>query len=777
MTRKRKPRAARNTRGPASGPGAAPNPLAAAIDLLERQQPAEAETAFRDLLDSQPNCAAAYEGLGRALYDQLRFAEARTVFDHAAAVEDLPALARYHKGLCHLVQGDFAAGWPLWEHRIDVPAFKIARPALPHWTGDPLDGRKLLVLTEQGFGDTIQFLRFLPRVAREKDGEVAFGAPDPLVRLLEPFCHHHGIELVTGKAHPADYDLYAPVCSLAGLLHVGLDDLPGEVPYLTADPALTRRWRERLPEARLHVGLCWAGRPSHPQDKARSCPLAALSALGGHHDIAWVGLVRRTGDSVAEAPDVLADDWGAEIGDFADTAAMIAALDLVVTVDTAVAHLAGALGRPAIVMLAHAPDWRWLTERDDSPWYPSMRLVRQGSPGDWDDVIGRTTRLVESFQAVTSPTGQGQMARADETNTTKRGNERMNQTQTDEPKLELTGSRQFPSWLAEQKLSVAFSTYQAGKLFLIGLQPDGRLSIFERTFNRAMGLWTDGNTLYLSTLYQMWRFVNTLPEGQAAEGYDRVFVPRMAWTTGDLDIHDIAVDGKGRLTFVNTLFSCVSTVDDTDSFVPLWKPPFITKLAAEDRCHLNGLAMKDGKPAFATAVSKSDVGDGWRDRRVDGGIVIDIATNDIIAEGLSMPHSPRWHDGKLWLLDSGHGYLGYLDPKSGAFERVAFCPGYGRGLSIHNNFAVIGLSKPRENKTFQGLPLDEELEKNDGEPRCGLWIVDLKTGDAVHWLRIEGLIEELYDVVALPNVIRPMALGFKTDEIRRVISVGADQPL
>ncbi len=353
----------------------------------------------------------------------------------------------------------------------------------------------------------------------------------------------------------------------------------------------------------------------------------------------------------------------------------------------------------------------------------------------------------------------------------------MDQIDSSDPRLELTGSRQFPAWLAEQRLSVAFSTYQAGKVFLIGLQPDGRLSVFERTFNRAMGLWTNGETLYLSTLYQMWRFTNTLPAGQAAEGYDRVFVPRVAWTTGDLDIHDIAVDADDRLIFVNTLFGCLATVSDDSSFVPLWRPPFVSKLAAEDSCHLNGLAMKDGQPAYATAVSKSDVGDGWRDRRVDGGVVIDIAGNEVIAEGLSMPHSPRWHDGRLWLLDSGNGYLGYVDPKSGAFERVVFCPGYGRGLSIHGDFAVIGLSKPRDNKTFQGLPLDDELAKNDGDARCGLWIVDLTSGDAVHWLRIDGVIEELYDVAVLPDVTRPMALGFKTDEIRRVLSVGDEEPL
>lgn len=345
------------------------------------------------------------------------------------------------------------------------------------------------------------------------------------------------------------------------------------------------------------------------------------------------------------------------------------------------------------------------------------------------------------------------------------------------PSLALTGSRQFTAWLVEQELSLAFSTYQAGKLFLLGVQPDGRLSVFERTFNRAMGLWGDGQTLFLSTLYQLWRFDNILAPGQLQDGYDRLYVPQVAWTTGDLDIHDMAVDGTGRLVFMNTLFSCLGTLSERYSFLPIWQPPFISKLAAEDRCHLNGLAMKDGRPVYATAVSRSDVGDGWRDRRVAGGVVIDIQKDEIIAEGLSMPHSPRWHNGRLWLLDSGNGYLGFIDPDSGRFERVTFCPGYGRGLAMHGNFAVVGLSRPRHNKTFTGLPLDAALKNSDGEARCGLWVVDLTSGDAVHWLRMEGVVEELYDVVALPGVRRPMALGLKTDEIRRVVSVGDKQPL
>ena len=208
-------------------------------------------------------------------------------------------------------------------------------------------------------------------------------------------------------------------------------------------------------------------------------------------------------------------------------------------------------------------------------------------------------------------------------------------------KLEISGSRQFVSWLAETNLSLAFTTYQTGKVFLIGLQPTGRLSIFERTFNRCMGLALTDTGFYMSSLYQLWRFENILQEGQAFDGYDRVYLPINGHTTGDLDIHDIAVDGTGRVIFVNTLFSCLATIDETKSFVPLWQPPFVTKLAAEDRCHLNGLAMENGRPRYVTAVAQTDVADGWREKREGGGCIIDVQTNKIIATGLSMPHSPR----------------------------------------------------------------------------------------------------------------------------------------
>ncbi len=345
------------------------------------------------------------------------------------------------------------------------------------------------------------------------------------------------------------------------------------------------------------------------------------------------------------------------------------------------------------------------------------------------------------------------------------------------PALEINTSRQFTNWMLEQKLSLGFTTYQAGKLFLLGLQHNGRLSVFERTFNRCLGLWSDGQTMWMSSLFQLWRFENVLDHGQLAAGYDRLYVPQVGYTTGDLDIHDVAVEASGRVVFVNTLFGCLATVSQTHSFVPLWKPPFISKLAAEDRCHLNGLALEHGKAKYVTAVSQSNVADGWRDRRHDGGCVIDIDSSEIIASGLSMPHSPRVYRDKLWLLNSGTGHFGFIDRANGQFEKVAFCPGYLRGLTFHGDYAIVGLSKSRENKTFSGLELDNNLKSGDAEARCGLHVIDLKSGDVVHWIRVEGVVTELYDVVSLPSVVRPQSLGFKTDEIRRVLRIGEEQSL
>jgi uncharacterized protein (TIGR03032 family) len=346
-----------------------------------------------------------------------------------------------------------------------------------------------------------------------------------------------------------------------------------------------------------------------------------------------------------------------------------------------------------------------------------------------------------------------------------------------DPWVEVTGSPHLSTWLAEQQVSLAFTTYQTGKLFLLGRNAEGRLAVSERTFNRAMGLWADGQTLWLSTLYQLWRFENLLRPGELYQGHDRLYVPKVANTTGDLDIHDIQVDHTGRPLFVATSFGCIATLSERSSFSPLWRPPFLSKLVAEDRCHLNGLALADGRPRDATAVSTSDVVDGWRDRRQSGGVVLEIPEGRVIASGLSMPHSPRLYRGRLWLHNSGTGHFGSVDPGGGQFEPLTFCPGYLRGLAFVGDYAVVGLSRPRDDKTFGGLALEEELAKRAADARCGLLIIDLRTGNVAHWLRVEGLVRELYDVAALPHVSWPLALGFKTDEIQRTIAIGENGTL
>jgi uncharacterized protein (TIGR03032 family) len=335
----------------------------------------------------------------------------------------------------------------------------------------------------------------------------------------------------------------------------------------------------------------------------------------------------------------------------------------------------------------------------------------------------------------------------------------------------LTTSRHFPEWLDRMQASLAFTTYQAGKLFLLGLSANNRIAVFERTFERCMGMavYPNSRSFLLATRYQIFRFDNVLPNGAKQGEHDALFVPHQAWITGDLDVHDVVLAQGGHPLFVNTLFSCLAEPSEGFSFKPVWKPEFITKLAAEDRCHLNGVATADGVARYATLVADSNVSDGWRDRRAAGGVVIDVITGERIGEGLSMPHSPRLHNGKLWLLNSGTGEFGYVENRK--FVPITFCPGYPRGLAFAGNHAVIGLSLPRENRTFQGLPLNERLKAEGTEARCGLIVVDIQSGEISGWVRIEGVVRELYDVAVFPGVRNAAVIGFKTDEITRIVSV------
>ena len=333
-------------------------------------------------------------------------------------------------------------------------------------------------------------------------------------------------------------------------------------------------------------------------------------------------------------------------------------------------------------------------------------------------------------------------------------------------------SRGFTSWLEDQGASLTVTTYQVGKIIMLGVREDKRLWVHNRNIGRCLGLAVCDDGFWTTSDTQLYSFRNVLQRGETGpDGTDALYAPRLSFFTGDLDIHDIGIDKQSRPIFVNTLFNCLARPSSTHSFEPVWTPPFITKLASEDRCHLNGLAMREGEPAFVTAVSQSNVFNGWRDHRRDGGIVIDVASGEIICSGLSMPHSPRWHKGKLWLHNSGRGEFGYVDMDAGRFEPVAFCPGYLRGLGFLGNMAVVGLSLPRDNKTFSGLDLDDRLAAEGISPKCGLYFIDLQTGSIAHSVIFSGVVTELYDVAALPNTIKPAAIGPMSKDLGRILSV------
>lgn len=226
----------------------------------------------------------------------------------------------------------------------------------------------------------------------------------------------------------------------------------------------------------------------------------------------------------------------------------------------------------------------------------------------------------------------------------------------------------------------------------------------------GIGLSQDNRQVFLASQHQIYRFDNFLEAGQThPDGFDAMFIPRLSWITGDLDAHDIGAGPNRRPIFVNTAFNCLATVSAGYSFRPIWKPEWVTALVAKDRCHLNGMAMKDGVPRFVTAVSRADVKGAWRDQRGDGVVVIDVQSNRVVCEGLSMPHSPRLYRNRLWVLNSGKGEFGYVDLKTGDFKPVCFCAGYARGLTFVDHYAVIGLSLPREGGVFAGLALDDAL--------------------------------------------------------------------
>ena len=329
-------------------------------------------------------------------------------------------------------------------------------------------------------------------------------------------------------------------------------------------------------------------------------------------------------------------------------------------------------------------------------------------------------------------------------------------------------------FLARQDAAIMFSSYQSGLLYMLGRAADGGAHLHQSAMAKPMGIYVENdNGFALSSRYQVMRFKNGLePHQRVNNQFDACFVPRETYLTGELDAHDISIDRDGRIVFVNTRFNCLATTDPRHSFSEVWRPPFISALVDEDRCHLNGLAMENGQAAYVTAVSRSDTIDGWRDRRLDGGVVVDVRSGAIVCEGLSMPHSPRVHNGELWLLNSGTGELGVVEGAAsgkGTFVPRVFCPGFARGLTIQNGFAYVGLSKPRY-KRFEGLALDQKLINADSEPWCGIQIIDLAKVTCAEWFRIDGAVKEIFDVAVIKGSACPMSIGPEAPELLSFIT-------
>lgn len=331
----------------------------------------------------------------------------------------------------------------------------------------------------------------------------------------------------------------------------------------------------------------------------------------------------------------------------------------------------------------------------------------------------------------------------------------------------------FQGWLARHDVGLAFSTYAAGKVVMIGRGRDGSYAVSERTFDMAMAIASTDDGFMLSMRHQVWRFANSLMPGQLYEGWDRLYLPRQAHVTGAVDVHDLAIDRKDRLLTVATGYNCVASLDMRGSFNPIWKPPFIDKVVGEDRCHLNGFCLENGIPAYVTIIGNSNTKGGWREHRAAGGLVMDMRTNKVVCEGLAMPHSPRLYQDKLWVLEAGTGWFGYVDRQTNKFVQVSWCPGFVRGLRFVGDYAIIGISKPR-NKVFEGLPLDQELATRGVEPVCGVYIVNIKTGEIEHKIDITGSVAELYDVITLPGSFSPFLVGLQGDEAKKFVFLGPD---
>ena len=328
----------------------------------------------------------------------------------------------------------------------------------------------------------------------------------------------------------------------------------------------------------------------------------------------------------------------------------------------------------------------------------------------------------------------------------------------DEP-LRSVHTAGLPQLLATNRISLLVSTYQAGKLIVV--RADGsRVNTHFRTFPSPMGLAVSGNRLAVGTKTAVWDFRDHPDAARKLDPpgrHDALYLPRSCHYTGDIRVHEIGFAADDELWLVNTRFSCLCTLDAAHSFVPRWRPAFVSALAPEDRCHLNGMAIVDGQPKYVTCLGATDTAGGWRENKRNGGLLLDVPTGEVLARGLSMPHSPRVYRDRLWVLESGDGGIGHLDAKTGKLVTLARLPGFTRGIDFAGRLAFVGLSQVRETAVFSGLPLTDRLAPEDRT--CGVWVVDLTDGKTVGFLRFDSGVQEIFAVQVLHGASYPELLN------------------
>lgn len=393
-----------------------------------------------------------------------------------------------------------------------------------------------------------------------------------------------------------------------------------------------------------------------------------------------------------------------------------------------------------------------LTPPDPRKWQPDATEITAVLPE-----LGETIARWESFRDAHAPEpdgwdgGDGPIVRPEQQRTTmaSAGTPFSSQHTSTVPEL-----------LGITNSSIVVTTYKSGHVILLRRDQNGKLNTEFASYNRPMGVAAAGSRLSIGTGTSIVNLSNTPALAAALEPAhvnDAVYTSRSVINTGDVSMHEMAFAGE-QLWFVNTRFSCLCTTDTNYSFVPRWRPPWVSSLAAEDRCHLNGLALRDGRPRYVTALAQTDTPHGWRELKGTSGLVMDVVTNTIIVEGLAMPHSPRWHAGSLWVLESGKGTLSRVDVESGSLTLIATLPGFTRGLAFLGPYALIGLSQVRES-VFKDLPVTRTAD----ERNCGVWVVDTRSGEIAGFVRFEGMVQEIFDVQPLSGSRWPTILREPSD--------------